>query len=161
MVQYDFIKAWMQAQCKTERGASLVEYALLVALIAVVCIAAVTFIGKSADTKFSTVGSSINKQRPATRVSRRGRVHRTRPRLLDEEASAGIRPGRHRREATMRNALAMVHIRWMRQAERAASLVEYALLIALIALAMVAAVTFLGDSTRTSLDGAGSSIYQS
>ena len=60
MVQYGFIKAWLQAHCTTERGASLVEYALLVALIAVVCIAAVTFIGKSADTKFSTVGSSIN-----------------------------------------------------------------------------------------------------
>ena len=44
----------------TERGASLVEYALLVALIAVVCIAAVTTLGKSASTKFSTVGASIS-----------------------------------------------------------------------------------------------------
>jgi len=61
MVQYHFIKAWLQAQAKTERGASLVEYALLVALIAVVCIAAVTFIGTSANDKFSTVGGSINK----------------------------------------------------------------------------------------------------
>ena len=43
----------------TERGASLVEYALLVALIAVVCIAAVTFLGKAASSKFSTVGSAI------------------------------------------------------------------------------------------------------
>jgi len=61
MVQYHFIKAWLQAQAKTERGASLVEYALLVALIAVVCIAAVTFIGTSANSKFSTVGNSLNK----------------------------------------------------------------------------------------------------
>jgi pilus assembly protein Flp/PilA len=61
VIQYDFIKTWLQARCRTERGASLVEYALLVALIAVVGIAAVTFIGKSASTKFSTVGSSINK----------------------------------------------------------------------------------------------------
>lgn len=45
----------------TERGASLVEYALLVALIAVVCIIAVTFLGTSASSKFNTVGSSINK----------------------------------------------------------------------------------------------------
>ncbi|GAC1586669.1 MAG: hypothetical protein NVS3B21_00950 [Acidimicrobiales bacterium] len=44
---------------KTERGASLVEYALLVALIAVVCIIAVTFLGNSASSKFNTVGSSI------------------------------------------------------------------------------------------------------
>jgi pilus assembly protein Flp/PilA len=43
-----------------ERGASLVEYALLVALIAVVCIVAVTFLGTSASDKFSKVGSSIN-----------------------------------------------------------------------------------------------------
>jgi pilus assembly protein Flp/PilA len=43
-----------------ERGASLVEYALLVALIAVVCIVAIAFLGQSASTKFSGVGSSVN-----------------------------------------------------------------------------------------------------
>ena len=43
----------------SERGASLVEYALLVALIAVVCIAAVAFLGGSASSKFSTVGSAV------------------------------------------------------------------------------------------------------
>ena len=43
----------------SERGASLVEYALLVALIAVVCIVAVTLLGKNASSKFSSVGSSI------------------------------------------------------------------------------------------------------
>ena len=35
-----------------ERGASLVEYALLVALIAVVCVAAVGFLGKSSSNAF-------------------------------------------------------------------------------------------------------------
>jgi pilus assembly protein Flp/PilA len=43
----------------TESGASLVEYALLVALIAVVCIVALTVLGANASTKFSTVGSAI------------------------------------------------------------------------------------------------------
>jgi len=43
-----------------ERGASLVEYALLVALIAVVCIAAITFLGQSASSRFSNVGSAVN-----------------------------------------------------------------------------------------------------
>ena len=43
-----------------ERGASLVEYALLVALIAVVCILAISFLGSSASSKFSAVGSSVN-----------------------------------------------------------------------------------------------------
>lgn len=50
---------WVAAHVKSERGASLVEYALLVALIAVVCIAAVTTLGKNASSKFSAVGSSI------------------------------------------------------------------------------------------------------
>ena len=44
---------------KSERGASLVEYALLVALIAVVCIIAVTTLGQHASTTLSSAGSSI------------------------------------------------------------------------------------------------------
>ncbi len=36
-------------KARSERGASLVEYALLVALIAVVCIVAVTFMGKGSS----------------------------------------------------------------------------------------------------------------
>ena len=47
------------SRLRSERGASLVEYALLVALIAVVCIVAVTFLGKSASSKFSSVGSAV------------------------------------------------------------------------------------------------------
>ena len=42
-----------------EDGASLVEYALLVALIAVICLVAIAFLGQSASSKFSTVGSSV------------------------------------------------------------------------------------------------------
>jgi pilus assembly protein Flp/PilA len=44
---------------RSERGAALVEYALLVALIAVVCIAAISLLGNSAKSKFSNVGASI------------------------------------------------------------------------------------------------------
>jgi pilus assembly protein Flp/PilA len=55
--------AWCQANIRTrikdERGASLVEYALLLALIAVVCIAAITFIGNKADESFSSTGSAL------------------------------------------------------------------------------------------------------
>ena len=60
MLHYQFIKSFLTAQAKTERGATLVEYALLVALIAVVCIAAVTVLGQSASAKFSDVNSNIN-----------------------------------------------------------------------------------------------------
>ena len=44
---------------RDDQGASLVEYALLVALIAVVCILAVTFLGREASNKLSNVGSAI------------------------------------------------------------------------------------------------------
>jgi pilus assembly protein Flp/PilA len=63
----DLIRYW-QEHCapylrakfgNSERGASLVEYALLVALIAVICIVAIAFLGKSASQKFSVVGSSV------------------------------------------------------------------------------------------------------
>ena len=60
MTQWNFFAAWMRARFgESERGASLVEYALLVALIAVVCIAAVTLLGGNAKDKFSAVGGSI------------------------------------------------------------------------------------------------------
>jgi pilus assembly protein Flp/PilA len=57
---YEFVASFLRARFgDDERGASLVEYALLVALIAVVCIAAVTLLGKNAGSKFSKVGTSI------------------------------------------------------------------------------------------------------
>ncbi len=43
-----------------QRGASLVEYALLVALIAVVCLGAVTFFGTELTDSLSTSGDSIS-----------------------------------------------------------------------------------------------------
>ena len=43
-----------------ERGASLVEYALLLALIAVVCIVAVSALGAKASRNFSQLSSTIN-----------------------------------------------------------------------------------------------------
>lgn len=56
-----FLAAWLRARFgDSDRGASLVEYALLVALIAVVCIAAVTLLGNNASKKFSTVANSIS-----------------------------------------------------------------------------------------------------
>jgi len=42
-----------------ERGASLVEYAFLVGLIAIVCLAAIMFLGSSTSSKLSSVGSQV------------------------------------------------------------------------------------------------------
>ena len=44
---------------KNERGAALVEYALLLALIAVVCIVAIGVIGNQAHDQFSEIGSKL------------------------------------------------------------------------------------------------------
>lgn len=59
LTSFEFISAYLVAKTKTERGASLVEYALLVALIAVVCIAAVTTLGRKAADNFSSVAGAI------------------------------------------------------------------------------------------------------
>ena len=44
---------------KDEEGASMVEYALLVALIAVVVIAGALFLGTEINDKFSEVGATL------------------------------------------------------------------------------------------------------
>ena len=59
ITSFEFLATWLRARFDEERGASLVEYALLVALIAVVCIAAITLLGNNASTKLSEVGDSI------------------------------------------------------------------------------------------------------
>jgi pilus assembly protein Flp/PilA len=59
LTTFEFVAAWMKAKTDSERGASLVEYALLLALIAVVCIVAITALGNSADSKFQSVTSSL------------------------------------------------------------------------------------------------------
>jgi pilus assembly protein Flp/PilA len=45
---------------RDERGATAVEYGLMVALIAVVIIAAVTTLGTNLNEKFTSVGTSVN-----------------------------------------------------------------------------------------------------
>jgi pilus assembly protein Flp/PilA len=49
---------------KKEDGPTAVEYAVMLALIIVVCIAAITTLGSNANSTFSFVGSSIHP--PAT-----------------------------------------------------------------------------------------------
>jgi pilus assembly protein Flp/PilA len=44
---------------KREDGPTAVEYAVMLALIVVVCIAAITAIGTSASSTFSKVGSTV------------------------------------------------------------------------------------------------------
>jgi pilus assembly protein Flp/PilA len=46
-------------RCRDEQGASLVEYALLLALIAVVCIVAVSLMGSNLNKNYSRDASSV------------------------------------------------------------------------------------------------------
>jgi Flp pilus assembly pilin Flp len=55
------LKTWLQSRiCKDERGANLVEYILLVALIALAVIAAVVFLRGQVSSKFDTTGSTLS-----------------------------------------------------------------------------------------------------
>jgi pilus assembly protein Flp/PilA len=59
---YTSVQTWwaeLKERASEERGATAVEYALMVALIAVVIILAVTFLGQSARDKFQEVGDAV------------------------------------------------------------------------------------------------------
>jgi pilus assembly protein Flp/PilA len=59
---YTGVQTWwgdLRLRTREEGGATAVEYALMVALIAAVIIAAVTLIGTESESKFSEVGTAI------------------------------------------------------------------------------------------------------
>lgn len=57
---YEYLSTWLRAHVTdSERGASLVEYALLVALIAVVCVLAIQILGENSSKSFSSTGSGL------------------------------------------------------------------------------------------------------
>lgn len=57
------LRMWTEFQSRLvqdEEGASLVEYALLVALIAVIAIGAVTLVGNNVSGELNSVGNAIS-----------------------------------------------------------------------------------------------------
>jgi Flp pilus assembly pilin Flp len=55
------LRTWLQAKFgKDEEGASMVEYILLVALIALAVIAAVVFLKDQVNNKFNNAGSALS-----------------------------------------------------------------------------------------------------
>ena len=56
---FEYIKIRLNAMSKSERGASAVEYGLLVALIAIIIIAAVTLLGGNLSKIFDKTAKSI------------------------------------------------------------------------------------------------------
>ena len=59
-VRRRFERLAVEGEERTERGASLVEYALLLVLVAMVCLAAVQFFGTSVSENLSRSTSSIS-----------------------------------------------------------------------------------------------------
>ncbi len=135
---------------RDELGASLVEYALLLALIAVVALVALHFLGGSVANTLNSVGSSVNNP---TR-------HRSRTGLR----RSAIRSRHHERRETVNIVSLVMHVinpiraTWNRRDELGASLVEYALLLALIAVVALVALHFLGGSVANTLNSVGSSV---
>ena len=59
---YTGVQAWwtdLRTRASEESGATAVEYALMVALIAAVIIAAVSLLGTNASTKFNSVAGAV------------------------------------------------------------------------------------------------------
>jgi Flp pilus assembly pilin Flp len=56
------VYAWLQSRLGStdERGASMVEYGLLLALIAVIALVAVQAFGTGVSSKFSSINSAVN-----------------------------------------------------------------------------------------------------
>ena len=62
LVLFTGVQTWwgdLKLRAREEGGATAVEYALMVALIAAVIIAAVTTLGTKASDKFTTVGNAV------------------------------------------------------------------------------------------------------
>jgi pilus assembly protein Flp/PilA len=53
------LRTYLRALLKSERGATAVEYGIMVALIAVAIITAVSFVGDALERTFTTVANTI------------------------------------------------------------------------------------------------------
>ena len=60
MIQlFSVVQAWLATRRSDERGATMVEYGLMVALIAVVCLVAVGLIGTNLNTIFNKIANAV------------------------------------------------------------------------------------------------------
>ena len=59
MTSREYLIAWLRSTASSERGAALVEYALLLACIAMICIVAVGFLGNQLSERFESTGVSV------------------------------------------------------------------------------------------------------
>jgi pilus assembly protein Flp/PilA len=60
ITQFNIFSTYLKAHTKSDRGAAMVEYALLLALIAIVAIAALKVLGGTVSSEFSSINSGLN-----------------------------------------------------------------------------------------------------
>ena len=58
--QFNTVAMWIKAHVKDDRGAAMVEYALLLVFIALVAVAALGFLGQTVSGQFSEIDSGLN-----------------------------------------------------------------------------------------------------
>ena len=164
------LRTWLQAKFgKDEAGASMVEYILLVALIALAVIAAVVFLKDQVNGKFNDAGSKLSSS-GAERRPQESAGSRSDPQVRRGSRRWSYRyntnPGRAARisEGAIHMNLFVTRT-WLEakfaKDERGASMVEYILLVALIALAVIAAVVFLKNQVNSKFNDAGSKLSSS
>jgi pilus assembly protein Flp/PilA len=59
MNSFEFAVAWVRFSVRSDRGASLVEYALLLTFVSMVCLAAVGFMGAQLSDSFNSAGVDV------------------------------------------------------------------------------------------------------
>ena len=66
ITQFNVLATWLKAHTKSERGAAMVEYALLATLISMLVMLSVEFVGTNVSTTFSVVADAIYGQDPGS-----------------------------------------------------------------------------------------------
>jgi pilus assembly protein Flp/PilA len=56
---FAYLRTYLRSFVRNEEGQDLLEYALLVALIAIVCVVAVTTAGENVDAIFTRIGDEL------------------------------------------------------------------------------------------------------
>ena len=56
---YQFVTTWICAHIKSQRGATLVEYSLLIALLVLVCAAAISRLNNIAGSRYSQTAVQV------------------------------------------------------------------------------------------------------
>ena len=64
MSLFNYLRTYLRAFVRNDEGQDLLEYALLVALIAIVCIIAITTTGTNVDAIFTRIGDELGKALP-------------------------------------------------------------------------------------------------